>query len=550
MTLDSDGYNSGTDTAGTNKRRSSLASSGLRGGASSPIRSASPAKRSASIMENGDVSMNGSQESNNASTTDELESVVRRKSKSQGSRHKRELSVDMISQETPTSNGPQFGVTTSRIKPSAASSTPDAAVANLPPIEEQIEQVTSMVHQNSQEGDRGYAVANKWLARVLARGPRAEASQYSKDAKEGPIGPVDNTGLNLVTDPSTSSLKDEKGDSFVPLRPGLNLSDDYEMLPESAWELIIKWYGLAEGSPVITRYCHNTSTSETEENLQYELSPPVFTILKIPVYDGTTEQSLKERDVIPVKLLASRHERYQTFLKRAKEKADIDIQSKVRVWRILGGLEKGNSQNGMMTPAASRSNSPAPGAIATVDPGDKLVLDINIFNALQLGSQRESLDAEDHTANEKYNGHSTMDFVGLRQDEVIVLEERIGGPGGGHWPSSTQASSKFKRGGVPISITKNGATASQNSLKPSSASSRSASPAPSGMMTRGRQNKNGRTKGTVGLSNLGNTCYMNSALQCVRSAKELTYYFLGQSRCIYILRKYTDRLKGTSTGKS
>ena len=528
MTLDSDGYNSGTDAAGTNKRRGSLASSGLRGGASSPIRSASPAKRSASVMETGDVDVNDSPESNNASTADELGSLVGRKSKSQGSRHKRELSVDMLAQETDTSNGSSLVLSTSRTEPSAGPSSSDTATADLPPIEEQIEQVTSMARKNPREGDRGYAVTRKWLVRVLARGPGVEAShEYSKDATEGPIGPVDNTGLNLVTDPSTSSLKDERGEPFVPLRPGMNMSDDYEMLPESAWNLIVKWYGLAEGSPVITRYCHNTSTSETEENIQYELNPPIFTILKLPVNDGTTDKPSEERDAAPVKLLASRHERYQTFLKSAKKKAGIDMQSKVRVWRILGGLEKGSSQNGMMTPAASRSNSPAPGAVVTVDPGDKLVLDLNTFNGLQLGSQRESVEAEDHTANEKYNGHATMDLVGLRQDEVIVLEERIGGPGGGHWPSSTAVSSKPKRGGVPISITKNGTTTSQNSLKPNSASSRSTSPAPGGMMTRGRQTKNGRTRGTVGLSNLGNTCYMNSALQCVRSVRELTYYFIG-----------------------
>lgn len=555
VTLDSDGYASSTDTLSTNKRRGSLASSGLRGGASSPIRSASPAKRRASEMLKEDVNMDESLENDASHETgatqamSELKSIPRRGSKNMGSSHRRETSVDMLAQELDQNSGNSSTSSTSGGEPSEASSASSAAVVDLPSIDEQIKLVTDLARQDMKEGQKGYVVANKWLSRVLARGSEAEkVSTFAKEAREGPIGPVDNTGINLITDPSTGGFKDEAGEPFVPLKPGLTISDDFEILPQAAWDLIIQWYGLLKGSPVIRRHCHNTSTSETQENLQYELHPPVFTILKLPVYDGTTTKSLKERDAAPVRILASRHDLFQNFLRQAKEKACIDLKIKVRVWRLLGGLEKG-SQSGMITPAASRSNSPAPGAVLFVDPGDKLVLDLDKFTGLQLGPQRELIDVADQTANEKYNGKgSRLDVVGLLQDEVIVLEEMIGGPAGGEWPSDT---AKAKSGSVPISITKSGATIVQNSLKPNANTSRSTSPAPGGMMTRGRQAKNGRMKGTVGLSNLGNTCYMNSALQCVRSAQELTEYFLGEfARSLQASSLPTDQTQWTDTKKN
>jgi len=532
LNIDSDGSgyeNASGPESGSYRRRTSLAQTGLRGGAAS-YRAASPAKRRASAMGDNtrnqtvdDMTMTEDQErQDEAADPGQLGTTATQNAKGLRPQHKREASVDMTDDafRGGSLHTPQSGASSTGLR---ASETPPGP--EMPSIDDQISQVLSLTQNSLQEGQKGYIVSTKWLARVMSRSTDAEGSdKYGKEAREGPIGKVDNAGLELVGD---SDLIDEKGEKFVALKPGLQISDDFEPLPQAAWDLITKWYGIAPNSPIITRYCHNTSTSEVQENVQYELYPPTFTILKLPdTSTGLQQKDLRERDLTPIKILASRHELYQTFLKRAKEAAGIELKSKVRIWRLLASLT--GSSAGMITPAQSRSSSPAPGALITVDPGKKLVLDENTFSQLQLGSQRELIDSKDETANEKYNGHLRLDIVGLRQDEVIVLEEQIGGPAGGEWVSDS-STAKARTNGVPISVTKSGATIVQNSLKPNAANSRATSPAPGGMMTRGRQTKNGRTRGTIGLNNLGNTCYMNSALQCVRSVEELTTYFLGRS---------------------
>ncbi|KIV81022.1 hypothetical protein PV11_08476 [Exophiala sideris] len=377
--------------------------------------------------------------------------------------------------------------------------------ASIPSIDEQIAKVTQIVEAELREGEKGFLLSKKWFQRVQARASHAkESGKIEKAATEGEIGPVDCSDLAMVIEES-NRLLDEAGEPYVPLRPGLMITEDFIVAPQEAWDLVISWYGLAKASPVITRYAHNESMPDSAPHVIWELAPPIFSFLKIPAEH--TPQTQREKDVPPQRMLASKNTPFMEWLKKGKELVRIDMNTKVRVWKILGGL-KSTSASGILTPAASRSASPAPGAELVASAGDRMLLDVNTFAHLTDGEQRELLNQADLTADAKYNGKSTLGFLGLGRDEVIVLEEQKSGKD--EWPSE---STKLSLGRGLKSTAKN--------LTPSGRSS----PAP-GMMTRGRQKRDGRPRGITGLSNLGNTCYMNSALQCIRSVEELSQYFL------------------------
>ncbi|ESZ93218.1 hypothetical protein SBOR_6374 [Sclerotinia borealis F-4128] len=409
----------------------------------------------------------------------------------------------------------------------------------VPSIDVQVSTVTTVCRAENErqlsEGDKRYLVSRKWLERVTSR--TSDAKAKSKEALDEEIGPIDNSNIiqNIIPQPGR--------EDFVRLKHGVG-EEFFELFPNDAWELVLEWYGLKNGTKAIVRFAHNTNPDKDSDaipNVIYEYHPPVFHIHRVWSELGNkvdTATKLANPDA-PV-IVASRSMRMHDFLKIIKEAAGIPMSQKIRLWRVprtLPGAEPTISTAvGTATPPSSRPGTPIVDASAisseTQDSWKKLLLDVTEFTKVERDSGRFKVEFEDSTVNENYNGRMDLDFCALGDDQALVIDELVEGKEG--YVSNTKPSPNGKLNGAGRKGNSSFIVSSQNN------SGRS-SPAPSpssgyNLRSSNRRSKNGRMPGTVGLSNLGNTCYMNSALQCVRSVEELTKYFLGD--------KYKEELNG------
>ncbi|OIW34047.1 UCH-domain-containing protein [Coniochaeta ligniaria NRRL 30616] len=362
--------------------------------------------------------------------------------------------------------------------------------ADVPPIAEQIQTIQNLLKAFQEapleEGDN-------WLERALAFG--SGAKNAGKGSDDVALGLVDNSDI------IQAAFTDAIGQEFVKLRPGLG-QDNFELFSKDAWDLLVAWHGLADGQRPIIRTAHNTNPDTSGlPNIQYEFYPPVFSIHRVWSASSPLpiEQSLKLRNPPPPLIVHSSSYRLHDFLKEAKNHAGVPLDTKT--------LPAG----GTASPPAGLSTPPSSPGPADVVPGSfqHLLVEVDSFLKLERGVERDVIEAHDSTHHANYNGSRSLAMTGLTVDQALVLDENIGKKD--EWVSTCLAS----RG-------------SSNSLVAKATGSGRNSPAP-GPTTRGRaqqQQRSGKTLGCVGLQNLGNTCYMNSALQCVRSVEELTKYFL------------------------
>ncbi len=429
------------------------------------------------------------------------------------------------------------------------SETTNPAPVAAPPLDTQIRTIESLVKAfrsaEPQEGTATYLVSRRWLsqAQAIASG---DTAAFAQDEPEGTLGPVDNSDIVVGLVP------DVNGNMAARLKPGLG-EESFEYFSKEAWDLIVSWHGLAQGQLPIVRYAHNTSPDNNNPNIQFELHPPVFRIHRLHSVASPFNYSKEIPDLtqpVPTIMCSSSYN-IMAFIQRAKTLLHIPMNRTIRLWRIPRKLPASDSllpeppapasslETALSTPPDSppRTGDKASSS-SMLNPQDawsEMLLEVNAFKTLEPGVEREQLDVKDLSHDPNYNGKRTLAFSSLTVDQTLVLDENIERHifVSGYTPKLTgKGKAKTTENGsankTPVtSSTTLFGPASATAVQASAASSGRSSPSHSGPVTRGRtKTKSGRTRGCVGLSNLGNSCYMNAALQCIRSVEELTKYFL------------------------
>ncbi|KAI1818744.1 UCH-domain-containing protein [Poronia punctata] len=397
-------------------------------------------------------------------------------------------------------------------------------------VETHISTITALVEKFNTEplmdGQECYIVSRKWLECVPGVPSIAQNKQTTADISQIP--PVDNGDIieEIIEDPCVGSgVVDVMKKKFVRLKKGYG-TEQFVPFPVDAWGLLMEWPGLKEGQIPIRRTATDNSANHDGSNVQIEFHPLVLTIHRLWTAHSQVpvDASIKANHPPPARLARSSNMKFQAFLKQAKAMAKIDLAQRVRAWQVLKAPEP--SSTGLAGPTPPGSPMAIEDQTGSKGDWDHLLLDVETFTALERNSERLLVEFADLTpgsnqaggASRKAESNQTLRSLGIAQDQPIVLDPHEEG---------TQWTSNY----IPLEIT---ALPTRNST--SSLTALSAQNAPSqasranstlaGPTTRGRSTKSGRTLGCVGLSNLGNTCYMNAALQCVRSVEELTKYFL------------------------
>ncbi|KAH3764859.1 ubiquitin carboxyl-terminal hydrolase 15 [Pelomyxa schiedti] len=379
----------------------------------------------------------------------------------------------------------------------------------IPPPEEQHNRVAELLETKLKVNDKWFVVTNSWF-RKFRNYVKLEAqvstpttsSKPSKTTSSTPkTSPSNTTSATTQVESTSSESASATSSDMQPgpknietpgeidntdilhageilvdpkygprVRDGLQCDQDYVLVPSLVWELLLQWYG---GSPSVPRWVIEEGGSKT---LRIEVYPLFLKVMKMDKDGSPGTKSV-------VSCVVSKTITIQNLKSSAAKSLNVALGvDKLRIW------------------------------------------------SLQEKDQLKYLKKEDWTL-ERYSACSGNRFVLEVQKADGTWPHKEGGILSGIWGWTKRVlllEDDYMSGGMKtgwsggysggyISSTGFGTTWSSTSQSSSSWGS-------SNDTVPGKTNP-----GLCGLQNLGNTCFMNSAIQCLSNTALLTQYFLSDS---------------------
>ncbi|KAK6506680.1 CSN-associated deubiquitinating enzyme Ubp12, variant 2 [Arthrobotrys musiformis] len=403
---------------------------------------------------------------------------------------RRSPSIDMITSPPPTIEEP----------------VPQLVAAEEEDLDSKLERIVTAANAPVEDGKKYYIVPGVWWKRFLAQASDYEPTKEDDFDLASPVPPIDTTPLVSHVEVLPN------GKIFPVLRETAQMIVDFDIVPQAVWDELVRDYGLKENASVLVREAINTADREAAStNITVDLHPPIYRVFLLAPSANTTHNQLRDsaQNKAPLKILTGKAAKFQELLLDIKTQLGLEMKDKIRLWKFK----------------ESQTNK-APNTAK---------LDMNTFIEYEYGTNKEQIDLPDHTKQlmaGTYKSSMTLVEAGISQEKFLIVEVEEEG----EWPSERVAKALKLNGAnssALVRVTKGTqVTQSISSVKnivaskiKAPAAKASALPAPviqRNVMTR----RDGRSPGAVGFSNLGNTCYMNSALQCIKSVEELSRYFI------------------------
>ncbi|GAA5868046.1 hypothetical protein JCM1840_003663 [Sporobolomyces johnsonii] len=379
--------------------------------------------------------------------------------------------------------------------------------ATPPPGDAQLDIIRELKSGELEDGDSWYLVSRVWYRRwMTACSGVAESKEDDTSLGVDQVGPIDNTPL--VVD----------GELKKPVVEGV----DVEVLPKQAWEILKSWYGVT--GPEFERLVVSSGDPGSE---RIEFYPPTFRFFLLLPNDSSSTSPVSVPSLDPAPSIALPSSSPFQALKDFAA-SSFSLGRPIRLWRLP---EAGDVVSATEGPAFVFADKLKETGVDLLECRDDLTLGDALLS-----------DPETRIAVEqqKPDGTWLVDAEALAAALALASAPGISAnsPAASTPALSSSASATSEKKGNKGLFSNGWSTGLHKSkTKDSAKSGPTASGSGSGnggmfgaitgALTRSKStNAKSGQRGLVGLQNLGNTCFMNSAIQCMSNTKELKDYFL------------------------